>query len=287
MRLLKRQTRKAILLLLLCILLTAGGCSDTDPDTPVTTPIQPDEPFFSLTDADTATSADDARRIDLDQFSGECVITQPGSYILSGSLEGTLVVDAQEQIVHLVLDGVSVHSRSGPALNVLSAGKLILTLAEGSENRFRDSGTYPAGAEEDACIFSVCDLTVNGSGKLDVYGYHKDAIHTKDVLKLLGGNIILHAKRDGLHGNDGIAVCCNALDVQCERNGLHTTKTGASPKGNIEIYSGDCSVIAGKYAVSCIGDLRISGCRLYTMGVYGDFSVSGTQNIDRECLDHE
>ena len=67
--------------------------------------------------------------------------------------------------------------------------------------------------------------------------------------------------------------------MQSERHGLYSTKTGKLSKGNIEIYEGNHSVIAGGYAVSCAADLYIDQCELYTMGVLGTYKTAGTAHI--------
>ena len=52
---------------------------------------------------------------------GVITITQGGIYVLSGSLSGQLRVDAANQEVQLVLNGVSITSQNGPALWVEQA----------------------------------------------------------------------------------------------------------------------------------------------------------------------
>lgn len=257
------------------------GCAPKDP-----TPVQNDgmelTPQIAVTKADTATDGQDAKVVDLDGVSDLCKITEPGWYFLSGVLEGIIEIDAQDQVVHLILGGVDVKSVSGPALQVTSAGKVIITLQEGTENTFRDSAVYPQGSTMDACIYSVCDLTINGTGALNVSGYYQDAIHTKDVLKVLGGKVFAQAKQDGMQGNDGILVTCQSLTVQSERNGLYTTKTGKPAKGNVEIYGGDHSIIAGGYGISAATDLYVDECRLYAMGVLDTYKVEGRSFVAEE-----
>lgn len=272
---------------LLCVTITVGlfGCADAHgPKEPTSAIAQ--APQIKLTDADIDTDEVGAIPIDLNGIDQLCLIDAPGTYILSGDLTGSIQVDVQDQILHLILDDVTVNSPTAPALDILSAGKVILTLKEGTTNTFQDSGYYDDRPDADACIYSTCDLTINGNGTLNVSGYYKDAIHTKDVLKLLNKNSFIQSKRDGLHGNDGIVVCCQSLTVQSERNGLHSTKTGKSAKGNIEIYGSRCSLIGGKYAISCIADLYIADSSVHAMGVYGDLQVLGASYIPEGSLEN-
>ena len=266
---------KALFALLTVLLLL--GCTNTDP-APVSGSAK-----ISLSEADLQTTAQDPTLLVLGQDS-VCNITAGGSYLLSGELNGSIVIDAGQKPVHLILDNVSVSAPIGPALEVISAQQLILTLPKDTESSFRDSGKYPTETQADSCIYSTCDLTVNGKGTLNVSGYFKDAIHTKDTLKILNDHCFLQSKRDGLHGNDGVALRCKDLTVQCERNGIYTTKTGKAYRGNVEIVDTAGSVIGGEYAISCAADLYVAQSDLHVAGVYDRLTVAGNSYIEEGGL---
>lgn len=268
---------KALLILLTALHLC--GCASTNP-----TPSEPaGSPQIALTAADLQTTAQAPVAIALGT-EAVCSITAGGSYLLSGSLNGSIVIDAGQQVVHLILDNVSVSAPTGPALEVISARHLILTLPKDTESSFRDSGKYPVNTESDGCIYSTCDLTVNGEGTLNVSGFFKDAIHTKDTLKILNDSCFVQSKRDGLHGNDGVAVRCRDLTVQCERNGIYSTKTGKSARGNVEVLDTAGSVIGGGYAISCAADLYVAKSDLHVAGVYDRLQVAGSSYVEEGSL---
>jgi len=250
-------------------------------------PNLPDYQHIKITAADTNTNFIDTTQVNLDETTSSYKITAAGKYILSGSMDGQIIVDAEENIVNLIFDNISVDSPEGPAINIVSAGKVIITLTESSYNTLTDSGNYKQHPEADACLYSECDLTINGEGLLNIHGYYKDAIHSKDTLKILGGDIFIQSKRDGLHGNDGIVISCPSVDIQSERNGIYSTRSGKVTKGNIEILSGAHSVIAGNYAVSCIADLFISDCNLYNIGIISDLNVGGNSFISEGSILNE
>ena len=93
-------------------------------------------------------------------------ITDEGTYILSGTLTNGMVAVAAEDTdkVQLVLDGVSISNSESAALYILSADKVFVTTAAGSENTMENGGTYTAIDENniDAAVFSKSDLTFNG-----------------------------------------------------------------------------------------------------------------------------
>ena len=242
---------------------------------------------FSITGADMDIDVTDAYIVDLAEQEDTYTITEAGDYLLFGSLNGSICIDAEEQIVHLILDGASIRSNEGSAISVLSAGKLVLTLNTDTVNYVSDSSKYNTSDQENACIYSVCDLTINGEGTLDIQGYHMDGIHSKDVVKILGGEIHVLAKRDGIRGNDGILVATDQLNIESEKSGLHTTKTTKKTGGDIEITGGDLSIVAGEYAISSIGDFWAYDCNIYTKSILASLSVEGNQTIQEGCMVNE
>lgn len=286
MRFLKKKYHNGIkkLCAALGMLILLTGCyADTSSSAPLQGNVDA-VAKIALSTADQETNCVEQNVIDLNQLEEICRITQPGCYLLSGELDGTIQIDAEDQLIHLVLNGVVVESSQGPAVEVLSAGKVFVTLQEGSENFLLDAATYPKASDANACLSSSCDMTINGTGSLHVYGYYKDGIHSKDVLKILGGNLFVQAKRNGLRGNDGVVIRCESLDVQSEKNGIQSTKFGEGAKGNVEIYDSNCSVIGGEYAISCASDLYIADSSIYTLGVLADMKVDGTSTIEEGNL---
>ena len=202
-------------------------------------------------------------------------ITEGGNYLLSGNSKHPLIIDAPEESVHLFFDGLSISSKKGPALLCKNASKLLITLNEGSENILSDSGDYPSDGNF-ACLYSNCSLTINGKGKLTVNGYYKDAIHTKDVAKILNSTLTIKSKRTGISANDGLYMDACSINLSSEKNGLVTKKKGGDGKGNLVIKNSDLSIIAGRYCfVSEKADLLIFDTNLSLRSVLKDYYVGG------------
>ena len=235
-------------------------------------------------DLETEPEAETITDVDLSDCAGQCRITEGGSYRLYGVLNGTVLVDAQEQVVHLLFDGVYVRAVNGPAVLASGGGKVVVTLCEGTNNELYDSASYLDAQEENACLFSAGDLTVNGSGSLQVSGYYKDGIHAKDEVKILGGNLTVQAKRDGIRGNDGILIDAQRLQIESEGSGLHTTKNKKKTGGNIEICRGDLWIHSGEYAVESRGDFAVTGGSLNAKGAATALEIDGAQYLSEGCL---
>ena len=97
---------------------------------------------------------------------GNLKITAPGTYVIVGSLDDGCIYIAAESggTVHLILSGADITSSDSPPIYVSAADKVIVTVAEGTEN----SLTAAASGGLESAIYSECDLTINGSGALQV-----------------------------------------------------------------------------------------------------------------------
>lgn len=197
-------------------------------------------------------------RVDLDTCESGRVILTGSDIWLSGSLEGQVVIDAEEdELVHLYLDGVEITSTNGPALWVQEAAKVVVTLVSDTENVLADFPDYTDYEETPACLYSVCDLTLNGGGALQVFGYHEDGIRSRDRIKVLDCDLSVQAKGDGIRGSDGIYMQRAFVSVESEKNGLRTVNQGADERGVIEIDGGALSVIGGKNGICSAADVYV------------------------------
>ena len=242
-------------------------------------------PLLAVTRADHETDSSGAEPLDLSAQNGDEVLLIGGSWILSGKMTGRIRIEAEEQPVHLFLDGITLTSKEGPAILVESAGKVILTLMDGTENIVSDSGDYRSEPDAEACIYSNADLTLNGTGALTVNGLYKDAIRSRNVVKVMSGTITIRCKRSGIHGTDGIHVAGGSLDISSEKNGLRTTKSGAGGRGNLVVAGGEHRIIAGRHAfLADRGDLYLYSCKIFDRSVVSTWNVGGRVSVQSGCI---
>lgn len=205
-------------------------------------------------------------------FSGSTLtISQAGDYLLEGTLNGSIVVEApKEAVVRLILNGVQIHSANGPAIRINQCDKAVVLLASDSHNILTDSESYTldAGSDEpDAALFSKDDLTILGNGSLTVKAMYHDAIKCKDDLLLLGGTLQLDAPDDGVTGRDLLVLDGASLTLQCGGNGFQTTNEDAD-KGILIIQEGELKVVSD-------GDGVQAATRLYLLGGSVDITTGG------------
>jgi hypothetical protein len=194
----------------------------------------------------------------------QATITAAGTYRLSGTLtDGQIIVDTQdEDVVRLILNGVDLHNSDSAAINVVNGKKVVLILADGSENTISDGQTYVfENAEEDepnAAIFSKGDLSIYGSGALTVNGNYNDGIASKDGLVIASGTITVSAVDDGIRGRDYIVVQDGNITVNAGGDGLKSDNAEDTTKGYIEVDNGVMRVTAGGDAITAQTDVMIT-----------------------------
>ncbi|MEJ5198533.1 MAG: carbohydrate-binding domain-containing protein [Anaerolineae bacterium] len=195
-------------------------------------------------------------------------VTKAGTYRISGKLDdGQIVVDtADTKKVVLLLDGADITHATGAAIYVANAEKVVITLAEGTQNRVADGAQYvfpdAQTDEPDAAIFSHDDLTINGAGALTVQANYKNGIVGKDDLKITGGTIIVDAVNDGIRGRDSLAIKDGTITVRAGGDGLQANNDKEADQGYIVIEGGTLDITAGKDAVQAETNLTVSGGQL-------------------------
>ncbi len=181
-------------------------------------------------------------------------ITQAGTYVLRGDFEGQIQIEAgKEDLVRLVLEGFTGYCEDTSPIYAIQCGKLVLTLAEGSENQLSDGSAYVFSSEEedepDAVIFSKDDLTINGTGSLTVNGNYSNGIRSKDDLKIISGTIQVTAVKDGIKGKDSLTVKDGQLQITSGQDGLKSNNDSDPEKGYLIIDGGQIQINAGDDAI--------------------------------------
>jgi len=194
---------------------------------------------------------------------GTLSITAEGTYVLSGSLSGQVVVDVSKDTkVHLVLNGVQITNHDQAAIYIKEADRVTITLQEGTENLIKDGANYsfPDGSDEPtAAIYSKADLVVNGTGALIVQGNYNDGLVSRDDLIIVSGRYAITAVDDAIIGRDLLAVQDGTFTIQAGGDALKSTNDGEEGKGNIMIEGGSFDITAGSDGIQSAVSIRIDG----------------------------
>jgi len=210
---------------------------------------------------ETASSSSSSVEID----GGKVTISSGGNYRISGDLsEGQLIVNTTDDtLVRLILDGANITNTTGSPLSILQAEKVILILADGSENSLTDGASYSdETANEDApnaTLFSTADLSISGNGSVTINGNYNDGISSKDGLIIAGGTIVVNAIDDGIRGKDYLVIKDGSLTVTTNGDGLKSDNEEDPTLGFIEIFQGNLDITAGGDAISAQSQVHIEG----------------------------
>lgn len=187
-------------------------------------------------------------------------ITEEDTYILSGNLnDGCVVVNADSSAkIHLVLDGVDINSNSSAAILVLSADKVIVTLAS-NHNSLSNNGTFTAidDINVNAALYSKDDLSLNGSGSLTITSPAGHGISCKDDLVLAGGTYTITAGNHGLDANDSIRLTASTISIEAGKDGIHAENADDASLGFVYIADGTYKIHANDDGISAGAYLQI------------------------------
>jgi len=196
-------------------------------------------------------------------------ITAAGNYSFTGTLtDGRIIVNTDDSgVVRLILNGTDISSASNSPITVTQAERVLLVLADGTENVVTDANTYslPSGEDEpNAAVFSKADLTVSGNGSLTVKGSYNDGIASKDGLIISSGTISVNAVDDGIRGKDYLVMRGGTINVTAGGDGLKSDNEDDARAGYIYIAGGNLDITAGADALEAESDLLIAN---------GDFTI--------------
>ncbi|MCI8529543.1 MAG: carbohydrate-binding domain-containing protein [Lachnospiraceae bacterium] len=233
------------------------------------------EELFTERDLEGAYGAGDAVRITLEDgkarsdsnaveiWENRITITKEGTYVFSGNLqEGMIEIAAGDgDKVQLVLDNASISNSTNGALYVKNADKVFVTLAEGTVNSLKNTGSYEDSEDSkvDGVIFSKTDLTINGMGSLEITAEEGHGIVSKDDLKITGGNLSVKAAGHGLSGKDSVRIANGAISIVSGKDGIHSEHDTNEEKGYVYIKDGEFTMDAGGDGISASGCLQIDG----------------------------
>lgn len=187
---------------------------------------------------------------------GTLYIAYAGKYVISGSLNGSINIDANgDDKIWILFDGVNISSSDSAPLYVNQADKVFITLKADSRNSLVFKSTEADGSV-DGAIYSRDDLTVNGSGELTVVSDNLHGIVCNDTVVFAGGSIDITAKNDGVHAHDAIKICNTSITVAAGDDGLHA----GNDDGNSVFYleSGTVNITESYEGIEA-NDILIAG----------------------------
>jgi len=189
-------------------------------------------------------------------------ITDAGTYVIEGLLNGQLYIEAEDDdFVHVILNDVTIFSRHGPAIYGARASKITITSVGKSSLVDTDNYSYEENENKpDACLYAECDLSLNGPGSLTVTGNYGEAIKGNKDIRLYGTTIIVPtAIKKGIKAKNSLCIKDVDLDVISIDTGIVATGDGNNfDDGNILIDNGRVRVISGNDGIHAESHITIN-----------------------------
>jgi hypothetical protein len=228
--------------------------------------------LFSTRDMEQTADTSNATKITV--TSGQDVeITSEGIYVISGTAtDVTIKVEAPEDAkVQIVLDGVSITNTDAPCIYVKTADKVFVTTTS-TENTLKVTGTFTTDGDinTDAVIFSKSDLTLNGTGTLNISSTD-NGITSKDDLKITGGTYNITSTGQSLQANDSIAIADGTFNITSSKDGIHAENNEDDTVGYVYIAGGDFTIKATKQGIQATTICEIDG---------GTFNITAMEGIE-------
>ena len=182
------------------------------------------------------------------------VITRGGSYEFRGDLSNGQIKVAvgKEADVELIFNNFTASCNTSAPLYIESANKATIFLAAGSVNTLTDGAQYqfanPAEDKPNACIYSADDLTVKGTGTLNVNGNYNNGIGCKNDLRIKDCTLKVTAPNNMLKGNDSVEIEAASITLSGGEDAIKSDTTDRTDKGYILITAGS------KVDIQCTDD---------------------------------
>lgn len=231
------------------------------------------EDMFTDRDLETGYDENNAALITLNGSTAECssdavqisgsdiTITDEGTYILSGTLDdGMVIIDAKEDDkLQLVLSDAVINSASSAAIYVKEADKVFITTVSGTDNVLSNGGEYIAIDDNniDSVIFSKSDLTLNGTGSLDLNAVAGHGVVSKDDLVIIGGSYSITSAGHGISANDSVRIAGGTFSVVSGKDGIQAENSDDPALGFVYIENGTFEITAEGDGISAGAYLQI------------------------------
>ncbi|MBQ6844651.1 MAG: carbohydrate-binding domain-containing protein, partial [Agathobacter sp.] len=271
--------KKNVMLILLVAVLLLNGCGtqenteQTDSENNSESSVLSQEEIFSNRDFKTEYE-ENCAYIQLNGTSAACesnaveiegstiTIKDEGTFVLTGNLEnGMIVVDSEDtDKTQIVLNGASIHSKTCAAIYVKQSDKVFITLEADTENELSNGGTFEQIDENeiDGVIFSKADLTLNGTGTLQIESPNGHGIVSKDDLIFTGGKYTIDVSAHGVSANDMLGIAGGEFTITSGEDAVHCDMNIQIEDGVYEINAKDDAIHADETLNICGGKIHIT-----------------------------
>ncbi len=281
--------------------------------------VESEEPNATITlSGDTGTISDTARG----SSGSEVIINSKGIYEISGSSEDVSIIindDNKSGNVYLILNNVDMKNSEEPCIYVQNSEKVIIQCV--GENTL----TYSCESSSDGldgAIYSKDDVTINGSGSLNidsklhgivckddlkitdsVLSVTADSIGLKagDSVRIGGGETSINSQHDGIQVENSSGDSCfyiesGTLNIDAYYDGIDVGGSGEEFSGFVKLSGGSVDITSGngsansknsdtsQKGIKCDGDIIVEDVELTVDSADDSFNSDGSVTVSGGTL---
>lgn len=147
----------------------------------------------------TIIDSNDENFLDLSNFEENITITKPGTYIVQGSFQNSIIVEAEGK-VQLAFNNVEIFSNRTAAIINKTSNPLEIALIQDTTNQISGGSNL----KYKSAIYSVGELTISGDmGGIIIYSRlaNNSPIFSEDKINITSGVVLLTGREDILRDN--------------------------------------------------------------------------------------
>lgn len=210
--------------------------------------------------------------IDLAAAKSSQLINKGGTYTLKGSGTKTVVVDAKDQDVTLVLDGATIKTNDLPAIYVRNAKKATIEV-KGTNTLTTAAHTAQTGLNASLYVRTALDL--KGTGTLTITDQEGHGIKAKDDMTSQSVTARITAKKDGIHASDNLTIQNGTYTINASSEGIEAKEELLINDGTFTINSEDDGINAGTKLTVKGGKLTVVSKTNDGLDCNGDLILDG------------
>ncbi len=219
-------------------------------------------------------------------------ITAAGTYVLSGYLNGQILVNAEDAEVVLELTGVTIENSTDSPIKIVAADSVDISAKKNTENVIKDTRankTVDTDTLGEGAIYSKADLKIKGAGVLVITATYNNGIHCTKDLTIQKLSLKVTAYNNAIKGNDSVKITSGTIvAISTNGDGIKSENTDANKKGvtrgdititgnaSVTIYAaGDGIQSAHNFTMSEDEEGNSPYITIYT-GTYSGYTASNT-----------
>ncbi len=215
-------------------------------------------------------------KINLSNYKSNITISKAGYYILSGTSEYAVLVEADGEVT-LTLDNINITCSNTAAIANRSTYPLNIELK--GINTLKDGGK----SEYNAVIYSAGPMTFDGDGTLYAYGNQEEGIASEaNDITFNGGTIYVECNDDGINaGGDGGLITFNDGIICVDAKGDGIDSNQAIEFNGGQIFASGSSA-GGDAGIDCDSGYTINGGLVVALG--SDMLQSPTSSSKQKTI---